>query len=155
VRGVVQDTVSDDEIKIVVRKRRIHKVRLHYYAIWQMLCIGEDRKGCIRNIQGKDITATMLSNETCVESRSRPHFQHTLTAAVESNQCVPVRKSEFFAVPAKEEILVLRLDAIALETPPFVGKRHRCFGLLFLFAWRRLIGRQRQIVALAEIAQIR
>ena len=72
VRRMVKDAISDDEVKVLVRKRRIHEIGLHDRAVRKIARILECGEGRIRNVQRVNCAAAMLSDEPGVEAGARP-----------------------------------------------------------------------------------
>src|SRR2546430_2608816 len=51
VRRMMKHAIGDDEVKVLIRKRRIHKVGLHHRAVREVARILECGEGRIRNVQ--------------------------------------------------------------------------------------------------------
>src|SRR5262249_40032761 len=67
IRRVMQYTVCDDEVEIIVRKRRLHEVGLHHSTVRQVARVFESREGGGRDIESEHLARAMLGDEFCVE----------------------------------------------------------------------------------------
>ena len=77
----------------------------------------------LSGLVGAMLLATLpavLGNESCVEPRARAALKNATAPGVEGLEFVVSLQAELFAVPAEQEVLMLRLKPVVLEAGPLV-----------------------------------